>query len=124
MFTVLHHPVPGPRVSNLAAARLAGPVAAPSPAAGSAPAAAACARKGVAAWNFTGARKALRLSGASWFYTWAAGPNGISAPPGAGFVPMIWGAGERDQPETSRQARRARPSCSPSTSRTWPSRPT
>jgi hypothetical protein len=55
--------------------------------------AAAGLRKGVAAWNFTGARKALRLSGASWFYTWAAGPNGISAPAGIRFVPMIWGPG-------------------------------
>ena len=55
--------------------------------------AAAGPRKGVAAWNFTGARTALRLSGASWFYTWAAGPNGISAPAGVRLVPMIWGPG-------------------------------
>src|SRR5690242_16321457 len=85
MFTVLHHPLPGARVSN--------PAAAPSPAAGSAPVVAAGPGKGVAAWNFPGARRALRLSGASWFYTWAAGPNGISAPAGARFVPMIWGPG-------------------------------
>ena len=97
MFTVLHHPVPGARVRNMAAARLAGPLpapaTAPSPGAGPAPAAAADPRKGVAAWNFTGARRSLRLSGASWFYTWAAGPNGIAAPAGVRFIPMIWGAG-------------------------------
>jgi hypothetical protein len=122
MFVVLHHPLPHTRVSNMAAARMAGPLAAPqaapaapaasraaaepppaappasaapSPAgpAGPAPSAAAGTRKGVAAWNFPGARRSLRLSGASWFYTWAAGPNGISAPDGVRFVPMIWGAG-------------------------------
>ena len=35
---------------------------------------------------------ALAESGASWYYDWAATPNGITAPAGVGFVPMIWGA--------------------------------
>jgi RNA polymerase sigma factor (sigma-70 family) len=50
-------------------------------------------KKGVSAWPFPGARKSLRLSGASWFYTWAASPNGVSSPSGVKFVPMIWGSG-------------------------------
>ena len=50
------------------------------------------ARKGVGAWTFSGQNEALAESGASWYYTWSAGTEGISAP-GAGFVPMIWGSG-------------------------------
>jgi RNA polymerase sigma factor (sigma-70 family) len=74
----------------------------PSPAAASAPPAtpaparldtATSSKKGVSAWPFPGARKSLRLSGASWFYTWAASPNGVSSPSGVKFVPMIWGSG-------------------------------
>ena len=49
-------------------------------------------RKGVAVWNFTGVTKALTESGASWYYDWAATPNGIAAPAKVSFVPMIWGA--------------------------------
>ena len=47
--------------------------------------------KGVSAWSFPGVTRALALSGASWYYTWSAGP-GVSAPSGVSFVPMIWGA--------------------------------
>ncbi len=49
-------------------------------------------RKGVGTWNFTGAGQALSESGASWYYNWAAAPNGIAAPASASYVPMIWGA--------------------------------
>jgi Glycosyl hydrolase catalytic core len=33
------------------------------------------------------------MSGASWYYNWAASPSGITAPAGVSFVPMIWGSG-------------------------------
>jgi RNA polymerase sigma factor (sigma-70 family) len=56
------------------------------------PAVVTSARKGVATWNTTGVSQALARSGASWYYDWAASPNGITTPPGASFVPMIWGA--------------------------------
>src|ERR1022692_3166240 len=36
--------------------------------------------------------QALAESGASWYYTWSASHAGIISPPGAQFVPMIWGA--------------------------------
>ena len=49
-------------------------------------------RKGVSTWNFTGAQQALAESGASWYYNWGATPNGITAPPGVSYVPMMWGA--------------------------------
>jgi RNA polymerase sigma factor (sigma-70 family) len=49
-------------------------------------------RKGVSTWNFTGVQQALAESGASWYYNWAATPNGISAPATASYVPMMWGA--------------------------------
>ncbi|HEY7277874.1 MAG TPA: sigma-70 family RNA polymerase sigma factor [Trebonia sp.] len=49
-------------------------------------------RKGVSVWSFNGADQALAESGASWYYNWAATPNGIAGPAGVGFVPMIWGA--------------------------------
>jgi RNA polymerase sigma factor (sigma-70 family) len=48
-------------------------------------------RKGVSVWNFSGVRQALTESGASWYYNWAATPNGISAPASASYVPMMWG---------------------------------
>jgi RNA polymerase sigma factor (sigma-70 family) len=51
------------------------------------------AKKGVGAWAFTGATQALSESGASWYYTWSATP-GVAGPPGAAFVPMIWGAAD------------------------------
>jgi RNA polymerase sigma factor (sigma-70 family) len=47
--------------------------------------------KGVSAWAFPGATRALTESGASWYYTWSASPAGIVSPPGVQFVPMIWG---------------------------------
>jgi RNA polymerase sigma factor (sigma-70 family) len=51
-------------------------------------------RKGVSAWSFTGDTQALTESGASWYYTWAATPNGVVAPASVSFVPMIWGAAD------------------------------
>jgi hypothetical protein len=54
---------------------------------------AANARKGVSVWTFNGVNRALSKSGASWYYTWATGHQGINAPRGVSFVPMIWGAG-------------------------------
>lgn len=56
------------------------------------PAAVTGSKKGVGVWSFTGDDKALAESGASWYYDWTTGDNGISAP-GVGFVPMIWGSG-------------------------------
>jgi RNA polymerase sigma factor (sigma-70 family) len=50
------------------------------------------AKKGVSVWTFTGVSQALRESGANWYYTWSTRHNGITTPPGVGFVPMIWGA--------------------------------
>jgi RNA polymerase sigma factor (sigma-70 family) len=49
-------------------------------------------RKGVSTWNFTGVQQALAASGASWYYNWGSAPNGIAAPSGVSYVPMIWGA--------------------------------
>jgi hypothetical protein len=49
-------------------------------------------KKGAALWAQDGITKALADSGVSWFYDWGAVPNGVSAPGGVGFVPMIWGA--------------------------------
>ena len=48
-------------------------------------------RKGVGASTFDGDSQALAESGASWFYTWSANDQGISAH-GVGFVPMVWGS--------------------------------
>jgi RNA polymerase sigma factor (sigma-70 family) len=75
-------------------ARVRQPAATPPPATPmSAPAAALTSqRKGVSTWNFAGVQQALAESGASWYYNWGAAPNGISAPPGVSYVPMIWGA--------------------------------
>jgi hypothetical protein len=50
-------------------------------------------KKGVSAANFTGVTAALADSRVGWFYTWASGTEGIQAPPGVEFVPMIWGPG-------------------------------
>ena len=53
------------------------------------------AKKGVAAWSFSGAGQALARSGASWYYTWSATPaGGISSPRGVRFVPLIWGTAD------------------------------
>lgn len=51
------------------------------------------AKKGVSAWVFNGVHRALKKSGATWYYTWATGHTGIATPVGVGFVPMIWGPG-------------------------------
>jgi hypothetical protein len=51
------------------------------------------AKKGVSAWTFSGVRKALARSGATWYFTWSSGHPGIASPPGVQFVPMIWGGG-------------------------------
>jgi len=51
-------------------------------------------RKGVATWDAAGASQDLAASGASWYYDWGATPSGITTPPGASFVPMIWGAAD------------------------------
>ena len=62
------------------------------------------AKKGVSAWIFPGVSKALAESGASWYYTWSSNHVGITSPPGAQFVPMIWGAGSVN-PATLGQAK-------------------
>jgi hypothetical protein len=56
-----------------------------------APATAAGTKKGVSAAAFSGVTTALGDVGARWFYTWASDPQGITAPAGTEFVPMIWG---------------------------------
>ena len=66
----------------------------PKPTSTPTPALVTTAQKGVSTWSFTGVGQALAESGASWSYDWAATPSGISAPPGVGFVPMIWGAAD------------------------------
>jgi RNA polymerase sigma factor (sigma-70 family) len=53
---------------------------------------ASSAKKGVGVWSFNGASQALATSGASWYYTWATQHPGVTTPPSATFVPMIWGA--------------------------------
>ena len=65
------------------------PSSAPSKPAANPPATSS--RKGVSAWSFHGVDTALKQSGASWYYTWSSGHNGIDTPSGAEFVPMIWG---------------------------------
>jgi hypothetical protein len=69
---------------------------------------AANAKKGVTVWPFTGVRKALARSGASWYFTWSSQHAGVSSPPGVRFVPMIWGAGSVTS-ATLRQVRRNGP---------------
>ncbi|MET1075859.1 MAG: glycoside hydrolase family protein [Umezawaea sp.] len=54
-------------------------------------------KKGVSAANFTGVTTALSDVGAGWYYTWASDKQGINAPAGAEFVPMIWGSGSVNQ---------------------------
>jgi len=92
-------PTGQPRADNAVVAPVsptAAPSAAPSPStpAGSpSPKPAVSPKKGVAVWNFTGVSRALSASGASWYYTWSTKHDGITTPPKASFVPMIWGAG-------------------------------
>ncbi len=84
----------------IAAALVAGGPAWPSAAAAQPAAAAVPAshhesanfKKGVGAWAFRKSRRALKESGASWYYTWAVNHPGITTPWGVSFVPMIWGA--------------------------------
>jgi hypothetical protein len=83
-------PVPSPR----------SPSASPSPSATrptpTAPAThppATSSRKGVAVSTFDGVSTALARSGAHWYYTWSTSHGGVTTPPGADFVPMIWGVG-------------------------------
>jgi RNA polymerase sigma factor (sigma-70 family) len=75
-------------------ARLPSPAAKPAsaPPVTAPPVTATSQRKGVSTWNFSGVRQALADSGASWYYNWGAAPNGIAAPAGVSYVPMIWGA--------------------------------
>jgi Glycosyl hydrolase catalytic core len=81
-------PAPGARISEAA-------MVAPVTPHGRGAVAAATVRagKGAGVWSFTGVNQALAKSGASWYYTWAAGHPGIASPRGVRFVPMIWGAG-------------------------------
>jgi len=71
-------------------------------------AAARPAKKGVGAWTFAGVDTALSKSGASWYYTWGTGHQGIKSPRGVQFVPMIWGAGSVTRANL-RQVRREGP---------------
>jgi RNA polymerase sigma factor (sigma-70 family) len=76
-------PTPPPAPSYPPVSHPAAPPPPPPPAAGLA--------KGVGAWSFSGVTAALAQSRASWYYTWATSPDGITSPPGTAFVPMIWG---------------------------------
>jgi len=68
----------------------AAPASSPAPATSlAARPAATSQRKGVSVWNFAGGQQALAESGASWYYNWAAAPDGISGTAAASFVPMI-----------------------------------
>jgi Glycosyl hydrolase catalytic core len=71
-------------------------------------AAAHASKKGVSAWTFRGVDAALRKSGASWYYTWGSGHQGIKSRHGVQFVPMIWGPADVAR-ATLRQARREGP---------------
>jgi hypothetical protein len=66
------------------------------------PAAGASGKKGVSANPYAGAATALKDVGAKWFYTWAADPQGIAAPAGTEFVPMIWGRDSVTQDQLDR----------------------
>ncbi|MEV6347622.1 glycoside hydrolase family protein [Actinoplanes sp. NPDC051851] len=48
--------------------------------------------RGIGTWGFTGVEQALAESRVTWYYTWSPGPGSLAGPPGAQFVPMIWGA--------------------------------
>ncbi len=65
-------------------------------------------RKGVSTWSFAGVRQALTESGASWYYNWDTAPNGITAPPGVGYVPMVWGAGSVTSASLAQAGRESR----------------
>ena len=55
-------------------------------------AAPATVKKGVGTWYYAGVEQALATANLPWYYTWKAGTDGATAPPGSEFVPMIWGA--------------------------------
>jgi hypothetical protein len=58
-------------------------------------------RKGVSALNVGGVTAALADVRAGWYYTWSSNTQGITAPPGVEFVPMIWGPGSVTDAELS-----------------------
>ena len=45
-------------------------------------------------WSFSGEPQALSSIDVSWFYTCSPGSQGITAPIGVTFVPMIWGSAD------------------------------
>jgi RNA polymerase sigma factor (sigma-70 family) len=101
-FAVIHHSSAVPPAALVGVAATSRPVAASSASSAPSPArpqprpeapAAGNTKKGVSAWAFGGARKALAESGASWYYTWSSNHDGITSPRGVKFVPMIWGPG-------------------------------
>ncbi|RCG31799.1 glycosyl hydrolase [Sphaerisporangium album] len=113
-------PAPAPR-ATIALSATPSPSASPSPSpspsatptrkatprATRPPVVAASVKKGVAAWRAAGGSAALAKSGASWYYTWSTGNEGVSAPK-AKFVPMIWGASSVTAAKLA-EARRAGP---------------
>jgi RNA polymerase sigma factor (sigma-70 family) len=86
-----HVAPPAPLVTHIARVERPAPKPSPSKAA---PVTVTSQRKGVATWDATGVSPELAASGASWYYDWAATPNGITAPSSTSFVPMIWGASD------------------------------
>ncbi len=48
-------------------------------------------KKGVGAWSTGATNKGLADLNLGWYYSWAPGFNGTSAPAGVEFVPQIWG---------------------------------
>ncbi len=98
--------------AHLTAAGEAGAQPAPKPT----PAVVTTARKGSARGTSAASSQALAESGASWYYDWAATPDGITAPAGVGFVPMIWAAANVTTATLDQVGPKAA-SCSASTSR-------
>ena len=68
-----------------------------SPGAGGAPSPSLGMKKGVGTWYFNGVDQALANVRAVWFYNWYPTPNGVTAPAGMQFVPMIWDASSADR---------------------------
>jgi Glycosyl hydrolase catalytic core len=77
----------GPRSSASASGPARGPAGAGSGSSGRR----VSVKKGASVWDQAGITSALADSGVSWMYDWAAAPNGVQAPRGVEFVPMIWG---------------------------------
>ena len=70
---------------------------APEPAATIAAAPTSSVKKGASIFGTpSGITGALADSGVSWTYNWAAEPNGVTAPKGVEYVPMIWGPTSAD----------------------------